>query len=341
MFHEPPLLLVIAGLLHRLPNLSLVLIFSLIDAFNTYLVIDIASKFFPPSSSLVSVHLVSGLFYALNPFAILAAVGASTAVLPNTFVLLALYFAALSNSTSTPSATICFSWLAAASLSVAIYLCYYWILLVAPLLLFAGRTGQQPVSTFVSIFTLVGNLTALFVLSTAYVGNWHWVFEVYGFQMQVAELTPNIGPLWYLFTEMFAEYLTFFEFAMQAFIFVLAVPLAVRFRHDPLVLWWLLVSIVATLRPYLSVADLGLQLGLLGLLHEDYPQLEHKTLMSATAVALGVLAPIFHNMWLYTGTGNANFYFALAIVLAFLQVCLVSGMVSAALTRHYLKKLAA
>ena len=36
-----------------------------------------------------------------------------------------------------------------------------------------------------------------------------------------------------------------------------------------------------------------------------------------------VLSPIFYHLWIYTGSANANFYFALTLVSSAAQVCLL------------------
>jgi phosphatidylinositol glycan class U len=56
-------------------------------------------------------------------------------------------------------------------------------------------------------------------------------------------------------------------------------------------------------------------------------------------VYVSVLMPILWRMWIYTGTGNANFYYALNLALAILQLILISDVISAVQKRDFLIKL--
>lgn len=52
----------------------------------------------------------------------------------------------------------------------------------------------------------------------------------------------------------------------------------------------------------------------------------------------GVLLPIFWQMWIYHGTGNANFYYAVNLVLALGQIMLITDTLGAVLKDEYLEK---
>lgn len=51
-----------------------------------------------------------------------------------------------------------------------------------------------------------------------------------------------------------------------------------------------------------------------------------------------VLAPIFWLMWIIQGTGNANFYYAINLVLSVSQIVFMIDCVSAVLKDDYLDK---
>jgi len=48
-------------------------------------------------------------------------------------------------------------------------------------------------------------------------------------------------------------------------------------------------------------------------------------------IGVSLLSPVMHNLWIWRGTGNANFYFATAMAYACLQIILVVESVSAML----------
>jgi phosphatidylinositol glycan class U len=62
-------------------------------------------------------------------------------------------------------------------------------------------------------------------------------------------------------------------------------------------------------------------------------------IMMCVSFFLPILFPILWKMWIYDGTGNANFYYALNLVLSVSQVLFLTEFVSAALKNdHNTKK---
>lgn len=53
------------------------------------------------------------------------------------------------------------------------------------------------------------------------------------------------------------------------------------------------------------------------------------------AVFVSVLAPIFWSMWIYQGTGNANFYYAINLALTLAQVMFIIDSIAVVLKEDY------
>lgn len=51
-----------------------------------------------------------------------------------------------------------------------------------------------------------------------------------------------------------------------------------------------------------------------------------------------VLAPIFWHMWIYHGTGNANFYYAINLVTTMIQILFMTDCLSVVLKNDYIEK---
>ncbi len=64
-------------------------------------------------------------------------------------------------------------------------------------------------------------------------------------------------------------------------------------------------------------------------------------LYAVVAVFAIVLAPIFWMMWIYQGTGNANFYYAINLVLTVAQIWFINDCIADVLKTDYLQKKAA
>lgn len=67
-------------------------------------------------------------------------------------------------------------------------------------------------------------------------------------------------------------------------------------------------------------------------------EFEYGFVTAATFLFLGVLYPIMWHMWIMTGTGNANFYYALTLVTAVCNGYIISDSVSAINKRKFLIK---
>lgn len=160
----------------------------------------------------------------------------------------------------------------------------------------------------------------------------HWAAETYGFVLTVADLTPNIGLHWYFFSEMFAHFRPFWHFVFHAAAAALVVPLALRMPHRPLAAALLQCITNALLKPYPSVGDVAQYLVLLPLFA---PQLAGGgfpvKFLAATFALLAGLGPAMWHMWIYLGSANANFYYAITLLFGAWQALLAVAVVRATL----------
>ncbi|KAE8703125.1 GPI transamidase subunit PIG-U isoform 3 [Hibiscus syriacus] len=127
-------------------------------------------------------------------------------------------------------------------------------------------------------------------------GLWEMFKSTYGFILTVEDLSPNIGVLWYFFAEVFEFFWNFFLIVFHANILFMILPLAIRLHHRPCYL------------AYVAVGDSAL-----------YSDMQFSLFLFCGYVGVSPLSPVMHNLWIWRGTGNANFYFATTMVYACLQ----------------------
>ncbi|KAJ4835067.1 hypothetical protein Tsubulata_028837 [Turnera subulata] len=156
-------------------------------------------------------------------------------------------------------------------------------------------------------------------------------FLTYGFILTVEDLSPNIGVLWYFFAEVFDFFRNFFLIVFHLNILFMILPLAIRLKHRPCFLAFVYIAISSMLKSYPSVGDSALYLGLLGLFLDELADMQFSFFLFCGYVGVSLLSPVMHNLWIWRGTGNANFYFATAMAYACLQIILVVESVSAML----------
>ncbi|KJE90559.1 phosphatidylinositol glycan anchor biosynthesis class U protein, variant 1 [Capsaspora owczarzaki ATCC 30864] len=227
------------------------------------------------------------LVWLFNPFSILCFLAHSTASWDAFLIASALYFAVKQHSA-----------LAALFCVLAGYSSLYPIALVAPLALAiashppvlqlhsapssalaAVNSVQAPsdVSTWRVVvfgFWVVAWTLVVALASYLYIDSWDFVDAVFGFIIQVPDLTPNIGLMWYFFTEIFMHFRPFFAWVFQLHVFIYVFPLSVQFRRHPPLLAFAIVTIITVFKSYPSMGDLALVFSMLCM----FPQLNPCTL---------------------------------------------------------------
>lgn len=120
-----------------------------------------------------------------------------------------------------------------------------------------------------------------------------------------------------------------FPFSFLVFI------LKIIFRYDPLYATFILLGVLGTFKAYPTLSDPGLFLSSLALFPEVYPceiptqqtcsapanqiflpDLRHPMVTALLHLHAALLMPLFNYLWLNTGTGNANFFYASTLVFA-------------------------
>lgn len=296
---------------------------------------------------------IAALVYLWNPLTIITCLGYSTAPVENLMIVLSLYGACMRLS---PLAA--FGWVVASHLSL------YPVILVIPIILLIGSGLDTPpkklflqqthgddhkettnlslnVSTFswkrVFVFFLWASAWALYVLILCaislkeYSGLGEMFKRTYGFILSVEDLSPNIGVMWYFFAEVFDFFRNFFLIVFHINIFFMVLPLAIRLYHRPCFLAFVYIAIVSILKSYPSVGDSALYLGLLGLFVNALADMQFSFFLFSGYLGTLLLSPVMHNLWIWRGTGNANFYFATAMAYACFQIILVVESVSSML----------
>eukprot|EP00250_Pteridium_aquilinum_P002229 c12423_g1_i1 orf=59-1534(+) len=152
--------------------------------------------------------------------------------------------------------------------------------------------------------------------------------ETYGFILNVEELSPNLGVFWYFFTEVFDFFRPFFLLVFHANILFMILPLTIRLHHRPLFLAFVFCSIFTMLKSYPSVGDAALYLGLMPLFINELSGMRFTFFLLNGYIGVALLSPVMYNLWIWRGTGNANFYFAMALSNACIQLILIAESVS-------------
>ncbi|KAF2501652.1 PIG-U-domain-containing protein [Lophium mytilinum] len=321
VFHQAPLLLPLFSLL---PNPSTQpfatnLLYTIVDLLGASALMQIAESgqsvssrlFTSPRKALRWSNIAIGASFLFSPFTIATCIARPTSALANFFVL-----SSIAKATQGASIT------SILALAFASYLSFHPILLFPPLLLilydaYAGSSKgpSNPLAfSLVHIGGLAAALGMLLYLSAILTGSWEFLAATYGVRLLLPDLTPNVGLWWYFFTEMFDSFREFFLGVFWLHILSYVGGLTIRLRQQPLFVVTSLLGIFAIFQPYPSIADSSLYLALVPLYRHVFPLMRYSFLASSTLLYASFLGPAFYYLWIYAGSGNANFFYAITLV---------------------------
>ena len=266
--------------------------------------------------------------YLFNPFTVATCLGRSTSVFTNCMILVAISKAVQGRPFSSMVA-----------ISFASYLSMYPLLLAPPLLLLcydrqpATRQAKSGFSFYATnTAVLLGSISFLLAISFAVAGNSaEFLWSTYGIQLTLTDLTPNVGLWWYFFIEMFDSFRAFFLGVFWLHLSSYVGGLSIRIRTQPLAVLTILLGIFSIFKPYPSVADISLFLAVVPLYRHVAPLMRYSFVATATLMYASVLGPAFYHLWIYAGSGNANFFYAITLVWSLAQSLLLSDLTYAVL----------
>ncbi|KAI5859573.1 PIG-U-domain-containing protein [Durotheca rogersii] len=271
-------------------------------------------------------YVVAAIFL-FNPFTIATCLARPT----NVFTSCAILHAIAKAVSGTP-------FTAMLALSFATYLSMYPVLLLPPLILLAydcrhfwNKTSSLPQFASANVAIVGVCLSALFLGSYLLTGSWEFLGSTYGIQLTLTDLTPNVGLWWYFFIEMFDSFRAFFLGVFWLHLSCYVGGLSIRLRAQPLAVLTLLLGIFAIFKPYPSIADTNLFLAMVPLFKHVFPLLRYSFVTAATVLYSTFLGPAFYYLWIYAGSGNANFFYAITLVWSLGQSLLVSDLTFAVL----------
>ncbi|KAF9735467.1 hypothetical protein PMIN04_006875 [Paraphaeosphaeria minitans] len=338
VYHHPPLLLPLFSLLPDASHhpFATNLLFTAIDLLSAHALARIADSghaaatrlFQSPRQGLRWSTAAIAAGFLFNPFTLATCMARSTTTLTNLFIL-----TAMAKACQGASATFLLA------ISAASYLAMHPILLFPPLLVLLYHTRNEKLQAapnawaFTAVHTLglVLLCGTLLLVSAILAGSWDFLEATYGVRLLLPDLTPNVGLWWYFFTEMFDSFRDFFLGVFWLHVASYTPGLTIRLRTQPLFVATTLTGIFAIFTPYPSVADAALYLALVPLFRHLFPLMRYTFVASAAVLYASFLGPAFYHLWVYAGSGNANFFYAITLVWSLGLSILVGDSLFAAL----------
>ncbi|KAK4690002.1 GPI-anchor transamidase subunit U, partial [Tremellales sp. Uapishka_1] len=273
--------------------------------------------------------LVAAL-YLFNPYTLMSCFARSTTSLDNSMLLL-----------SVSSACDGASLQSLLRLALAAHASLYPVLLLPPIIMLLN-TRTSPLETLT--IRPVGQTLLFLTFSLLLAGlnwclvGWQWLPQTWGTIITVSDLTPNVGMWWYFFTEMFDHFRNFFLGVFQLHTLIYVAPVCMRLRNDPLLAILVLMGVFGTWKSYPTLGDTAVWAGLLGCFPEVVGNLRHPLFSLTCHLYTLILLPLLHSLWLLTGTGNANFFYAATMVYGLNSGLAVADMLGAGIRADIKRK---
>ncbi|EAT92331.1 hypothetical protein HBH56_137460 [Parastagonospora nodorum] len=321
IYHQAPLLLPLFALLPSPTDYPIAtdVLYIVVDLLSAYAIgqiansgQNVATRLFTSSRKNLrwsSLAITAGFLF--NPFTIATCLARSTSAFSNLFIL-----TAIAKASQGASSTFILA------LSFAAYLSMHPILLFPPLLLLLYDARAMKTKTTPDFWTftaahavgLVVAIGALLSASAFVTGSWDFLGATYGVRLLLPDLTPNVGLWWYFFIEMFDSFREFFLGVFWLHAASYMPGLTIRLHKQPLFVACTLTGVFAIFTPYPSIADAALYLSLVPLFRHLFPLMRYTFMASAAILYASVLGPAFYHLWVYAGSGNANFFYAITLV---------------------------
>lgn len=264
--------------------------------------------------------------YLFNPYIILNCVGHTTTVFTNLLYSIALV-----------SMTRSIFW-NCLSISLLTLQGLYPVSLIVPTIIYIARSNstkqRRNIANYLIVFASM--LTTLFCISYYIMGSWSFIWNTLGFVLTVPDLRPNVGLYWYFFTEVFEHFRWLFIASFQINVSLLyIVPLALRLRHDPMLLAFSYLAIIAIFKSYPCIGDVGFYMSLLPLWKHLFQYTQQGFVIGCFMLFCTVFAPTVWYQWIYSRSANANFYFGVTLAFAIAQIFLLTDILFASVKHEF------
>ncbi|SMN19828.1 similar to Saccharomyces cerevisiae YLR459W GAB1 GPI transamidase subunit, involved in attachment of glycosylphosphatidylinositol (GPI) anchors to proteins [Maudiozyma saulgeensis] len=268
------------------------------------------------------------LVYAINPLSLMSCLSKSSVIFTNWCIINAVVQAINGNIPIT-----------AMFISLSGYLSLYPILLIFPLinLINLNSSNPQKVNNTIRLilYTIYYCGFLIFISYKINGNNWNFLRANYMVLLNFEIVTPNLGIWWYFFIEMFTEFIPFFKGTFGLFLLSFVIPLAIRFCAQPFcasitILGWLILT-----KPYPVLGDYGFWFSFLAYFVPIAGYMRYKVFSMLLFIHGIMLSPIFYHLWIGSGSGNSNFFYAVSLVNALAIGTILSDLIWAMLRHEY------
>ncbi|XP_062498069.1 phosphatidylinositol glycan anchor biosynthesis class U protein isoform X2 [Pezoporus occidentalis] len=113
------------------------------------------------------------------------------------------------------------------------------------------------------------------------------------------------------------------------------IPSVYGFMEHPVFFMFVQIAIISIFKSYPTVGDVALYMAFLPVWNHLYRFLRNTFILSCVLIVCSLLFPVLWHLWIYAGSANSNFYYAITLTFNVGQILLVSDYFYAFLRREY------
>uniref|UniRef100_A0A2D4L3L4 Phosphatidylinositol glycan anchor biosynthesis class U protein n=1 Tax=Micrurus paraensis TaxID=1970185 RepID=A0A2D4L3L4_9SAUR len=113
------------------------------------------------------------------------------------------------------------------------------------------------------------------------------------------------------------------------------IPSVYGFMEHPMFFMFVQLAIISIFKSYPTVGDIALYMAFLPLWSHLYQFLRNVFILSCVLIVCSLLFPVLWHLWIYAGSANSNFYYAITLTFNVGQIFLISDYFYAFLQREY------
>lgn len=371
--HHPPLLIILLNFINLLPGglnqIWFNLLFTILDILIVFKLIYINQWYNQYRSQKNGNKNIKGFddyliacFYLFNPLIILTNLSHSTIIISWLFIFESIL--QIIKYENIPRSMI--------SLSIASYLSINYINLL-PCFIALGHIIKKNQDKNYKIHQVYIEGLGIFIscscllilLSFIVTAGWKFLDNVYLTNIMFKKIKPNLGLWWYLYTEMFENYNLFYLIVFNLYGFIFIIPMTLRLfeyssptennkssptedtksttttkatttQGDGLLVIVLGLIWISFTKSYPILGDLGICLTLLAIFKDTLIKYcKFKYITGITLIIGLLLSPIFYYIWIVLGSGNANFFYSISLIMGGVHILLLMDLLWTKLSIDY------
>ncbi|XP_054579966.1 phosphatidylinositol glycan anchor biosynthesis class U protein isoform X8 [Eptesicus fuscus] len=118
-------------------------------------------------------------------------------------------------------------------------------------------------------------------------------------------------------------------------VFFYTIPLAIKLKEHPIFFMFIQIAIISIFKSYPTVGDVALYMAFFPVWNHLYRFLRNIFVLGCILIVCSLLFPVLWHLWIYAGSANSNFFYAITLTFNVGQILLISDYFYAFLRREY------